>query len=488
MSPQPIIPEANGSGTFKETTRQNQPINNSPSFQGEIYGAQSNIGISPYALSSKLSKIEEAEEYSEVRTGRPAFPKTHLPGNRLTIAGYMNQNKKPAKSWGTTSSKFDFYKNSARSPKKNMTGKKDRKSLSTNSGIRTGTTSMTNGNGSNSRAGGTSKGSIFSNSSYSEIGLSGILRQTASKIADKAKKLVRFVSGNSEQELPDDEGSQEMKESKTPPCLHKYPTPDVPHKPTEKYEPENNQTDTKTANQQTQGGIYREPLYGTPEPQSGFVHLDDSINEQFLQLEKPGPSYEFKAHPAPTPGSSSSRRPNSVNLSERSIASKEKSEARKSRDPHRHSRPHYTKSNNNNITTSMNQYGEVNVTNVVNNITLNVSGLVGAMNGAPKQNLTQNPSSPCPAPAPAPAPAPPNPKFNLTQKSPNNSLKKSGDNAVKKSADNAVKRQPSIGGKTPDGSTSLTSSLGFDAREKKKKIEGEAKKIIIDMDKFKDAG
>jgi hypothetical protein len=383
----------------------------------------------------------------------------------------MNQNKKPAKSWGTTSSKFDFYKYSARNPKKNMTGKNNRNSMSTNSGIRTGTTSMTNGNVSNSRVEGQSKGSIFSNSSYSEIGLSGILRQTASKIADKAKKLVRFVAGNNEQEIPDDEGSQEMKESKTPP--HAHPTPDVPHNPTDKYEAENNQTDTKTTNQQTQGAIYREPLYGTPEPQGGFSHLEDSINEQFLQIEKPRPSYEFNAHPAPTPGSSSSRRPNSVNLSDRSIASKEKSEARKSRDPHRHSRPHYTKSNNNNITTSMNQYGEVNVTNVVNNITLNVSGLVGAMNGAPKQNLTPNPEKP--------APAPPNPKFNLTQKNLNNTLKKSGDNAVK--------RQLSIGGKTPDGSTSLSSSLGFDCREKKKKNEGEQKKkIVIDFEKFKDGG
>ena len=385
----------------------------------------------------------------------------------------MNQNKKPAKSWGATSSKFDKY--NTRNNKKNTTGKPPRPSMSTNSGIRTGTTSMTNGDRSNSRVTGQSKGSIFSNSSYSEIGLSGILRQTASKIADKAKKLVRFVAGNNEQEIPDNEnGEHEMKESKTPATRAQTgPTPDDVQNSGEIYVPENNQTANNPPNPQSQGGIYREPHFGLAEPQNGFAHLDDSINEQFLQVENPRPSYEGKSvHPAPGTGSSSSRRPNSVNLSDRSIASKEKSEARKSRDGQRHSlRSHYTKSNNNNVNTSLHQYGDTNITNVVNNITLNVSGLVGALSGSPKQSLTLELST-------LPTPTPTS-KFNLTQKSPNGTMKKSGDNAVK--------RQLSIGIKNPDGSTSMSSSTGFGDIAMKKK-EGDGKKITIDIGKFKDGG
>ena len=172
--------------------------------------------------------------------------------------------------------------------------------------------------------------------------------------------------------------------------------------------------------------------------------MDDSINEQFIQPEAKRPSYESGTYNGPGTGSSSSRRPNSVNLSDRSIASKEKSDARKSGAGQRHSigGNHYRNSNNNNVNHAMNQYGEVRVTNVVNNITLNVSGLVGKDGSIPKEGLTVQ--------VERGVDAIPKSKIDLCKKSPGGRMNKSGESQMKNKNHNGLK--------SPDGS-SLNSSF-----------------------------
>ena len=70
----------------------------------------SNRRTMSYNLSNNLSRIDEMpEEHLEHKSKKLSYPKSHLPGNKLTIAGYMQQTKKPIKGYGTSASNFNFY-------------------------------------------------------------------------------------------------------------------------------------------------------------------------------------------------------------------------------------------------------------------------------------------------------------------------------------------------------------------------------------------
>lgn len=129
-------------------------------------------------LKSELSNIEEVnEDLSKDGKSKKKIhvaPKHNLPGNRLTIAGYMDQAMKPIKNFG---SNFKYFANhQTRLDRKYKDEKKTKdNSITTDS----------------------SKNSIFSSMSNNEtLGISGIQKKNTNALVEKARKLVRFNSDN----------------------------------------------------------------------------------------------------------------------------------------------------------------------------------------------------------------------------------------------------------------------------------------------------